>query len=74
MASSAVTAMAPVHEEVHAEADGQWEQKWQGAKDMRAVFDPEKNSGDRQKHTERESRWSVQERPLAGFVLVRISG
>jgi hypothetical protein len=74
MTTSAVSAVAPVHEEVHAEADGQWEQKRQGAEDMGAMFDPEKNSGDSQEHTERESRWSVQERPLAAFVQARISG
>lgn len=41
MASSAVSAMPPMHEEVHAEADGQWEQKRQGAEDVGAMFDPE---------------------------------
>jgi hypothetical protein len=70
MATSATTAVAPVHEEVHAEADGQWQHKRQGAEDMGAMFDPQKNSGDSQEHTEGESRWSVQERPLTAFVQV----
>lgn len=73
MASSAVSAMPPMHEDVHSEANGQRKQERQGAKNMDAVVDPEVDPGKRHGHTEGEPQGSFQERPIATFVPVQIS-
>jgi len=62
--------MSSMHEEVHAEADGQWEQERQGAEDMGAMFDPEEYPGDSQEHAESKPCWCVQKGPLAILALV----
>jgi hypothetical protein len=69
-----MSAMAPVHEEVHAEAGGQEEQKRQGAEDMGAMLGPENNPGDSEENTQRKSSRAVQERSLAAVVRTGLCG
>jgi hypothetical protein len=66
--------MAPVHEEVHAEAGGQEEQKRQGAEDMGAMLRPENDPGDSEEDTQGKSSRAVQERALAAVVRTGICG
>ncbi len=55
---AAVTAM---HEQMHADADQQREQKGEYTENVRTMLNPEKHARNGEKNAERESRWGVQE-------------
>jgi hypothetical protein len=59
--------MAPVHEEVHAEADRQGQQERQGAEHMSPVLDPDQHAADGQENAEGIARRRSQERALRAF-------
>jgi hypothetical protein len=65
---TAVTAVTAMHEEVHAEANQERQQKGQGTENMRTMLKPQKHACSDEKNTECKSSGSVQERSTVVLV------